>query len=448
MFRFLMKLTPCLFFLMGLATHAIAQTAGMIEYGKSVSGEINDETSSVLYNFNGSAGDVIYAAVFTENFYDFTPQVRLVGPDGSTLGGATQNALGALFGPFTLPTDGTYGVEASRPFDSDTSGTFTMRVDKTEVLLLESGVSQTGTLSGTGAVAFFDYRGTAGDLLSYHLRADANFGLMMMTPGGQTLVWDAYNTELFTPLNQLPETGDYRVVIQTGTADETEYQLDFARIEPLVLQPGQNVSGTVSEFPPAVFAFDTLADKMWQISASLSEPERGSANLFIFSGANVYDNVASDYGSGPNGQPRIEPFIAPADGIYYAVFNYYDGAAEGDNQSQSYEALLIPSTLVSLSPGAQVKGTVTLDSGGTRYAYNGTAGETIRLTLTKTGGEGWPRFSVTSPETQILDMSGYVLTSATFEIALPVDGMYLIEIRNDYYEESAVEYTLLLERGG
>jgi hypothetical protein len=130
----------------------------------------------------------------------------------------------------------------------------------------------------------------------------------------------------------------------------------------------------------------------------------------------------------------------PETGTYYVVL-WFDLYSE-ENATLDYEVSLSASTLISLSLGAEINDIITPESGVKSYAYNAQAGETLRITLTQTGGEGYPFIRVYSPETQILDFESDSITSVSFELVFPVEGMYRFEIGNGSGEPNAVEYSL------
>ena len=69
----------------------------------------------------------------------------------------------------------------------------------------------------------------------------------------------------------------------------------------------------------------------------------------------------------------------------------------------------------------------------------------MNLTLTKTGGRGWPSVRVTGPEGQVLYFESSSIASVSFELVFPAAGLYRFEIGNVSYEPTAVEYTLNVE---
>jgi hypothetical protein len=100
-----------------------------ITAGTPVTGELTEQTQTIIYSFSGSAGDIVTIDL---NSSDFDPLVRLFGPDGSILiedddsGGGIQ----ARISGFVLPASGTYEIQADsfRGIDSNRAalGVFTL----------------------------------------------------------------------------------------------------------------------------------------------------------------------------------------------------------------------------------------------------------------------------------------------------------------------------------
>lgn len=445
MYKILITRLIIVAFLVGVSSVTAAQSS-LLQYGEWIYGEINDQQPSILYNFEGEADDLIYATLLVENPYEWLPQLRLTGPNGATIAGVSRDGESILIGPLSLPATGTYGIEAGRPFDSVDGGSFNLRIDRAEVTTLESNAPFTSTLSGIGATHFFQYAATAGDLIASIVRGSAETGFWVVMPGGDFILESGFGDQWFSPVDRLPETGDYLMYVQTNVDDDVEFTLNVSTVQPQVITGGETRSGSSQEFPPIVFTFDTLAGKIWRLSGTAGDFE-GDNGMEIFRADDLSGTLVSDYGSGPGQQPLIDPFIAPADGQYYVVL-FGDDYDASTNVSYDYQFSLFPSTVVSLSPGSTITNTVTPESGRVRYLYNGLAGEVIRITLNQTGGDGYARLQILSPETVIFDMSAYEIDfrSAAFEIVIPIDGIYMFDVNNADYNPTNVEFSILLER--
>jgi len=425
----------------------LAQEDDGLSPGTTRHGTISDDQPTVEFEFQGQQGLTIYATMFATDF-DFTPELRLLGPNGVTLEQTDEDMLGtALIGPLTLPADGTYTLVATRPEWEAAGGDFSVTGGSVQMQELQTGVPLEGVLDAPGATTFFTYRGEAEALIGYTTEGE-ELGVVMLTPGGDAFIYDGHYTSPANPLNFVPESGVYFGMIQTIAEGGTPFRLTVAPVEPEPITAGTPLGGSISDGMAHVFTFDSAAGKLWQLNASFGDAVDGEGWLEIHKPdePEYYgDALAWDCCSGPGGNPRIEPFIAPADGTYYVAVNFDDYSDDGE--PVAFEVALAPSTLVSLAPGTAVSGIVTPDSGTARYAYRGKSGDVIRVTVRKVSGEGAPGLALFSAEDEVILFSGRSARSATFEIELPLDGMYLFEVSNISYDLNDLEFSLLLETG-
>ena len=196
---------------------------------------------------------------------------------------------------------------------------------------------------------------------------------------------------------------------------------------------------------PAVVTFETPAGKMWDINVVL--PPNGSPFLSVyqFEGREYWEaEIASDWGTGPNGQPRIRPFIPEADGIYYIAvwFDHW----ETENEAYDFELTVSPSTLLSIPNNSPIVGEISNETGIAQYAYQGTAGDSIRVTFSKLSDDGTLSLSIYSTEDEVITFTGRSANSSRFDIDLPLDGFYEFVIQNASYEfDSVLSYEILVE---
>jgi hypothetical protein len=373
---------------------------------------------------------------------DLVPYVRLTAVGGVVVAEAeSNNNLGALLGPFTLEGTTTYTIEATHPeWAADTTGEFTLVVDRVNATKLEPDAAFSGSLSSANTLAFFTYTGAADEVIRYRA-AGSNLGIGVFLPDGTPAFYDGVYDNPGSLFNILPQDGDYTLVVQTANDSGVDYSLTVSPLEVLPLAEGAPVTGTNDETNPVVLAFESDAGKLLAINATVDEAD--SRTLAIFPASDPCCDLIRDYGSGANGNPRIDPFIVPESGTYYVVL-WYDLYSE-ENATLNYEVTLGASTLISLSSGAEISDTITPESGVKTYSYDASLGETMNLTLTKTGGQGWPSIRVNGPEGQVLYFESNSINSVSFEVVFAAAGLYRFEIGNVSYEPTAVEYTLRVE---
>jgi hypothetical protein len=410
-----------------------------ITFGEVMSGEITADQPTFEYTFDGVEGDIIYAYMYTPNG-DLTPAMRLTALGGVVVAEATDNdSLGAFLGPITLEGSLTYTLIVTHPdWEAESTGAFELVLDRVNPIVLEPGVTSDGNLPRAGLPTFFSYTGAADDVIRY-TTTGTNLGIAVIGPNGETLLRDGLYDNPGSLFNVLPQDGDYTILLQTANTGGTDFSITVRPLDVPQLAEGAPVTGTGEEAAgPVVFSFQSDGGKLLALNAAVAGADGQS--LAIFGGERFCCEIIRDYGSGPNGNPRIDPFIVPATGTYYAVL-WFDLYSE-DNASLDYEVSLSASTLISLSLGAEINDIITPESGIKSYSYSAQAGETLRITLTQTGGDGWPLIRVFSPETQILDFQSHSINSISFELVFPVEGMYRFEIGNSNDEPTAVEFSL------
>jgi hypothetical protein len=420
---------------------AQAQEATHLNYGQVASGEVTAEQPALEYTFDGTEGDSIYIYLHSLN-ESLVPYIRLTAVGGVVIGEAdANNDLGALLGPYTLEGTTTYTIEATHAeWAADTTGPFTLVVDRVNPTKLEPGVAYSGSLPNANSLAFFSYTGAADDAVRYQA-AGSNMGIGGFLPDGTRAFYDGIYDNPSNQFSILPQDGDYTLYVQTANDSGVDYSLTVSQLEVLPLAEGTPVTGTNDETNPVILTFESDAGKLLALNATVDGAD--SRTLAIFPASDPCCDLMRDYGSGPNGNPRIDPFIVPESGTYYVVL-WYDLYSE-ENATLDYEVTLGASTLISLSSGAEISDTITPESGVKTYSYDASLGETMNLTLTKTGGQGWPSVRVTGPEGQVLYFESSSIASVSFEVVFPAAGLYRFEIGNVYYEPTAVEYTLSVE---
>lgn len=418
------------------------QEAEKLAYGQNISGILSADTRERTYTFSGSAGDTIYISMYAP----MPTLVRLTGANGTLLAESEGNSvIGSLIGPYTLRGDGIYTITATQPQWAEASGgEFGLVVDRAASIdPLQLNAESGAALPGPGTAHFFSFEGTADDLISYWL-AGSQMALQIISPNGENIAYNGIEDFLQGGLVKLRENGTYTLIVQTLAPEAVDFQMGITTVEPAVLAPGTPISADLSESAPAVFQFESAQGKMWQLSATVADASYATS-LEIYSGSDPSYSIAGDGASGPGGFPRVEPFIAPEDGVYYVVLSFDDYTTE--DATRAYTITLAPSTLLSLVPGTAIEGTVSPDQGTAIYAYTGAADEHIRVTVSRQGSAGFIGLGMRTTEEQFLYVTNYGnLRSFSFEYVLPRDGIYLFEISNQDYEPSEIPFSILIEK--
>ena len=369
--------------------------------------------------------------------------MRLFDPDSQLMTESDYGGEVSLVGPLTLATDGTYSILAGRPDWSESTGAFSIMVDLVTYEPLALGAEVADRVDNGNTIRFFTFQvPAAGDLFSFNVAGEL-MHFLLWSPRGEYLLDNGTWDDPSVPLYQAPEGGEYTFLVNSIAPDGTDYTALVQQIVPIPLVSGETLSGTIYSTKPVFFAFETLGGKPWQIDAVLPNEGDRYMEIYHLEGREWWEaEIAADWGSGPNNNPRIAPFIAPSDSTYYVMlwFESYSGVESG-----AYEIMVSPETVLSLAPGTPITETITAETGDITYNYNGTAGDLIEVTLTRLSATGALSLNIYSSDDEVMAFYGRGPRSATFEIVLPIDGLYQFIVHNADDDEMDITFSLLLE---
>ncbi|MAU09984.1 MAG: hypothetical protein CL607_09205 [Anaerolineaceae bacterium] len=346
---------------------------------------------------------------------------------------------------FTLPQtyNGNVYLRAGRQEWVDQGGELSVLVQTVDTQPIPFGEVVTSTLPTENHLAFYGFQASTGQLIQYGSDCD-ECGIVIFQQDGKYFDDTGVYENPGAYLAQIPIDGTYTLMLSSPRPN-MEYELEVGLVEPQPLVSGQPMNAAIGE-EPAYFSFESSADKAWVISTDL--PDTGGRELrvvYLGDERPLWESVvAFDQGSGPNGNARIAPFVAPEDGIYYVMAFYFDYSGVG--AAVNGTILLQPSSLLSLAPGLSLQGEITPDSGPVTYLYEGTTGEVINLALERLSGEAGLSLDVIGPEDEIVRMGG--LNAIRFQptLVLPVDGTYRIIVSAVTYEQPAITYSLVVNQ--
>ncbi|MEQ8677017.1 MAG: hypothetical protein RLP44_14825 [Aggregatilineales bacterium] len=173
-----------------LAMPVLAQSTSSIAYGDTVSGTVNDAAQVELWEFEGSAGDVVTITMIADASSSLDTRVFLYTVAGRDAGQPaiaenddsgddTIGNFNSQIADFELPESTTYVIEATR-FSGDGDYELTLSAGENEVSetqFIEYGAEVTGTLSDDSPSQIFEFLGDAGDVVTITMIADASSSL-------------------------------------------------------------------------------------------------------------------------------------------------------------------------------------------------------------------------------------------------------------------------------
>ncbi len=419
-----------------------AQDEATIAYGESYIGTFTDEAPSLTLGFDGMAGDVIYINVL-DNIV--AVEFALISPTGGQIAISDNSYISNI----ELTSEGRYTIVFTRPDWSDSEGDFIAHLGRytIENLSAENG-GQTqfyeGNLPDAAATKTLQVDMTEGDMVTI-IFYGANVGMTVNAPDGTEILSDGMYNDPEISLYRLPLTGTYTIFLVTAEEGGTDIGFYIFKHEVTTVTSNVPVNGTIYEDLPLVFAFDSVAGKKWDINAVL--PQNGGSRLaiFRFDGRPYWESfLFVDEGSGPNGQPRIRPFIPEEDATYYIAL-WHDNW-ETEYEEYNFELIVSPSTLLSLPNNSPIVGEVNRDTGVAQYAYVGKTDQRIRIKVTNLDSEGVLALNIYSSEDEVVTFIGRNADSASFDITLPFDGTYEFVVDNASYDDSTtLRYEILIE---
>lgn len=406
-------------------------------YGSAVELNVQNDLPQFI-TFEGKTGETVYVSQFSETI---DIPLLLFAPDGTLLSGSF-SFQASVIPPVVLPTDGTYTVSAQRPDYDDNNGTTQVIIDSITVETL-SETPITGAFTQPGEMRWFKAQATAGSLYRMEGRCD-NCSFFEILPTQDIVGFTYVMRDPIWLLDQWRDNGEVLFGSYTTTASDYSYAL--IPVTPIPLTQGTPAEGTVANNGIETFTFNSAEGKAWRLDTTLSNQGDRIMRLFQFEGRAVNDMLMlADTGSGPDGNPQITPFIAPADAPYYVIIEWRGYRAE--ETGSPYTVTLRPESLRQLTPdGVAFEDEIAGVDGTQRYLYRGTAGEVLTLTLTKTGGEGQPSIRIVGPTDEALVFSGRAVNRLEVDLQLPEDGLYQIAINNISYDPTSIlNYSIALQ---
>lgn len=390
-----------------------------------------------LFSFIASTEPVIISLQPSNR--DLAPTFSVFDSVGVAIGGAYD-----LDGrSFSLPRtyEGNVLIRAGRQEWVEAGGDMTILVQGTSAQLLAEDQTITGQLETTNHVAAYEVEANEGQLVSYGLTCE-DCGITIIQPDGQIFDSAGVYDNPGAYLVRLHWVGKYTLIVETALPNNP-YTLDFRFVEPILLQSDTPTTAMIGN-QPTVFAFESAAGKAWEIVTDL--PATGGRELQVMAfdpQRPLYESrLVGDQGSGPDGNARIEPFVAPEDGTYYVLAFYYDYS--GSDVPVEGAVTLRPASLLSLVDGLALDGEITSDSGPVTYLYQGQQGEIITLDVLHTGGSSGMAVDVIGPSDEVMRMGGLNVLQVNTMLELPEDGTYRVIVDAVTYGVPELSYTITL----
>ncbi len=381
---------------------------------------------SDAYTFSGTSGQQIS---ITMSSGAFDTLLFLVGPNGVQIasdddgGGGTNSRIPATSGFFTLPSTGTYTIQASS-FSANTSGTYSLSLTSqtpggcSSPVSINFGQTINGSLSGSDCRftdnSFFDaftFSGTAGQQVSVAMSSGSfDTFLFLLRPDGSTLGSDddgggGTNSRIPTGSGflTLPTTGIYTIYASSFSPNTTgTYSLTLTGQNPggncpsTSISIGQTINGALSNTDCQLsdnsrfdsYSFNGTAGQTISISLTSSVFDT-YLHLLRPDGTLLVDD--DDGGDGLNSRIPAESgtLTLPVTGTYKILANSFSPNVTGSYSLtlQGSSAFTCPSTPISIGQlvnGALSNSDCTLSDNSfiDSYSFTGTAGQLVAVDMT------------------------------------------------------------------
>lgn len=457
-----------------------------ISYGQLVTGEINENTPSVSYRFNGNQGDTILARMNATGEMTLDSYLTLFDSDGNFMysdddSGGNRNAL---LGPVVLPQTGMYTITASSCCDSSTAGstgTYELLVEQVQVPVVAPNQPVNFELSNDNPVAFFILIGssvsspisqavvnvTNAPTGNWNINMDVraplgnSFYSSYTPPTSSRYVVDPIITNIVDGAYQIrvslytemPDTPS----LESGQTIQASLVINESPVTPIVI--GSSVSGTLDDNTPIqYYSFDaSMGDLLSLVGEQPIESQPISVTVYEPSGFSVTGASTINYTDGSNsGRFIIDPLRAMNSGAYFIGVSRatYYAPEEVIGKVSTFTLSLRATETPMLQVGVPVTGVFDNPQQYEQvYRYQATANQAIRITLTSLNAGYAPAFDFVgeafeSPDTNIANINSIAPGKVVYEVTLYYDSVYLIRVRNGIFysfEDVAGEYSLQVD---
>jgi uncharacterized protein YfaP (DUF2135 family) len=466
-----------------------AYNMGSISIGQTVT-SFTISSSGDAYTFSGTAGQTITISMVGTGSASDT-YLTLYGPTCSELthDDDSGSGLSAMISGYTLPTSGTYTIQAR--FYGGQTGSYSLSLSlggsnnntvgscvpgAYNMGSISSGQTRSSvTISSTGDI--YTFSGTAGQTVTISMvgtGSTTDTYLALYGPSCNELTHDDDSgTGLSAMISgyTLPSTGTYTIQARFYGGRTGTYSLSLTSGSSGTNTGGGCVSGaynmgaitigqtrtsfTISSYGD-VYTFSGTAGQ----TVSISMVGTGSEDdTYLALYGPSCNELTHDDDSGTGMSALINSYTLPSSGTYTIQARFFGGA------TGSYSLALTsggssnpPSTTSPCSTGAYNMGSIsmgqtvssfTISSSGDAYTFSGTAGQTVTISMIGTGSRSDTYLALYGPTCSELthdDDSGSGLSALISGYTLPSSGTYTIQAR--FYGGQTGSYSLSLSTGG
>jgi hypothetical protein len=467
----------------------LAQNNTRIELGQPVTGTITNEKPVDSYTLAGQAGQTLTISMnAVEQGLD--SYVQVIAPDGQEFyNDDSASSLNSML-VLTLPVSGDYTINATRccgGSPSGSTGNYELRVSTLELLALTVGQPITVELNDNQPYLFASLSNLSQDAVSLYANrtaGDANLVVEVRDSNGSVVNGASYINNGITSIDPLVTNNATTLAFyrqsNTGQVAGTSITatVTLSAIESTRINLGDTVTGELNDNNPSDhYVFSATPDQILRLAGAHTEGSFGVGDIMeIFGdspdseqpfevqiyGTQGYSMSGSSTaygGPNPTNPPSfvLDPLQLAETGEYMLVIRRIDINGTGVMGTSHYSVTLDQTQTPVIQPGQPIVDGFEANQWESVYRLEGRAGQTIRITLSGESDDYGPQLNVQQPQQPMTQMGGgtampyggdggggmvpnfYLSASSsvnaiiTYEVTLPMDGIYLFRIGNSAY---------------
>ena len=421
-----------------------------IAYGELKSGSIDTLLDWDVYEFSGTAGDVIHASMVEVNSSTVRDvRMELYDSSGVLLASQSDGRLASI--EFTLEATGDYYLMVRENGDSNTV-TYNLSLRRlngfSNVQPIAYGELKSGSIDTLLDWDVYEFSGTAGDVIHASM-VEVNSSTvrdvrMELYDSSGVLLASQSDGRLASIEFTLEATGDYYLMVrENGDSNTVTYNLSlrrlngFSNVQPIAY--GELKSDSIDSLLSSdVYSFNAVAGDLLRVSM-VHTNGLGEAKL------ELYDSLGTLVGEASGSPPETSgtasslaelELTIQSDGTYYALLRERD-----NNETLDYNFTVRKlngfSNVVPISYGELVSNSIDVLLDWDVYGFTAEVGDIIRVSMVHTSGLGEARVELydsvgtlvgeatgSRPET-----SGTVSSLAEFEMTIESAGTYYAQLR-------------------
>lgn len=413
--------------------------ATAISFGQTFTGSIGVGAEADTFTVSASSGDRVFLKGVRESG-STNPSFRIYRPDGTTVCTPSAGGYGdEVTADCALDATGTFTVLATDDGGSPYSGSYSAHIQRTNnpgsAVAFTYGQTVSGTFSYGADIATYTFAASAGDRiflkgvresgsLNPIFRVYRPDGTVQCTAGlssgsgssvGGDCALDATGTfkVLFFDANGAPFGGGYSVFIQRTNNPSNVVAANY----------GQTVAGTMTY--GATSATVTFSGSAGERVFMKEARESGSVNPSI----RVYrpdGSALCTSGMSTNGNYIGNDCVLDASGTHTIIAGDWDGVPYSGDFAVYLQLSTNTAAAVQLGFGPKHYATSSSSSEMDTYAFNGTAGSTIKIEVATTSGEINPWVRVYRPDGTMLCNSATYSDHHTVNCTPDSNGTHLL----------------------